>query len=274
MVGLVVGVIAAFLLFKSGILSSLNLGTTGLPPTGYVPPPPTLNIGSSINAAQFQQEGQLASSVIGTTTSALSSLTASGGALSNLASSGVANSIPIIGAAFSAIASTLIAASQKRAQEAKTENSAVAQAIPGWDNAVAQIVAAYNAGSLTYVQVDSLLSTIMSNYWNETSPQIQPGRNGCGSGANCPPSIAPNSGSATNSGGANYCSGNIGAACCVGCADLQLSVDNMEWAVAQATKTGQPSTAFIQQVFASKYGGANRAAYLVTFIPPAISAIG
>jgi hypothetical protein len=116
--------------------------------------------------------------------------------------------------------------------------------------------------------VQTLLQTVMANFWSETVPQIQPGRNGCNGGANCPPSVAPNSGSAyATTAPSSYCSGSIGAACCVGCADLQLSIDNMEWAVAHADSTGQPTTAFVQTVYASKYGGVNRPAYLVTFRP-------
>jgi hypothetical protein len=101
--------------------------------------------------------------------------------------------------------------------------------------------------------------------------KIQPGRNGCNNGANCPPSVNPSSDSSTATvAAANYCSGSIGAACCVGCADLALSVSNLQWAVKQVAKTGQPQTAFIQTVFASKYGGANRPAYLVNLTPPAL----
>jgi hypothetical protein len=256
--GILIGIVAAFLIFKSGILSSLNLGATGIS-SGYVAPPPT--VVTAPQAGQIQQE-QLVAQGVGT---GISTATQDLSKVSNL--------VPVIGpaisAAFSLLAGSLIAASAARAKAATSENTAVARAVPGWDQAVAQIVAAYNAGNISAVQVDSLLSTIMANYWNEVTPQIQSGRNGCQGGATCPQSVAPNSGSATaTTAPSSYCSGDIGAACCVGCADLQLSVDNMEWAVANANKTGQATTAFIQQVFASKYGGANRSSYLVTFVPP------
>lgn len=244
--GVILGVVAAFLLFKSGILNSLGL--PGLSSSGAVAPPPTVVVQASANNSA-QNDASIASGV----------------------SKGL-NLIPIAGpaisAAFNLLSAGLIQASQARAKAARDENSAVAAAVPGWDAAVSQIVAAYNAGTISAIQADNLFSQIMANYWSETVPKIQSGRNGCNGGNNCPPSIAPNSGSATNAGGNNYCSGSIGAACCVGCADLQLSVDNMEWAVSNASKTGQPTTAFIQQVFASKYGGANRASYTVTFNPP------
>src|ERR1700689_5118155 len=89
---------------------------------------------------------------------------------------------PIIGAAFSAIAGGLLKASAMRAAQAKNENQAVAAAVPGWDQAVAQIVAAYNAGSITAAQAVNLLNMSASNFWNEVTPQVQPGRNGSNSG--------------------------------------------------------------------------------------------
>jgi hypothetical protein len=167
---------------------------------------------------------------------------------------------PAISAVFNAIAGNLLKASAKRAAEAKNENSAVANAVPGWDAAVAQIVAAYNSGQVSATEASSLFDLALQNYWNETVPQIQPGRNGCNGGKSCP---APSS--VTNEGGNNYCSGDIGAACCVGCADLDLSTHNLKAAVAAQAATGKPQTGFVQVVYASKYGGINRPAYNVTF---------
>lgn len=172
------------------------------------------------------------------------------------------NAIPIAGPAIAAVAnaltSSLQAASAKRAAQAKTENQAVAAAVPGWDAAVTQIVAAYNNGGLSAAQVTSLLASIMANYWSEVTPQIQPGRNGCNGGATVPKfPIA-----------INYCSGSIGAACCVGFADLQTGVNNMNYAVGITDNTGKSTPAVIPQVFGSKYGGIARAAYTVTFTRP------
>jgi hypothetical protein len=196
----------------------------------------------------------------------------------NAATTGIAvglNAVPVAGpaisAAFKALSSVLLAASAARAKAAESENAAVAAGLPGWDTAVGQIVAAYNSGSITYTQAQQLFAMTLSNFWAEMQGKIQSGRNGCNYGANCPPSVNPSSDQSTAIVGAsNYCSGSIGAACCVGCADLALSVANLNWAVAQAAKTGTPTNAFIQTVFASKYGGANRAAYNVTFTPPAV----
>ena len=272
MLGVIIGVVVAVLLLKSGMFGTLNIAPGVVAAPIAVAPQTAAQVSAGIQQSA-QQESAIATGTIQGATQIASSLTASGGALGNVSNS-VSSSIPVIGAAFSLIASSLIAASQKRAKEAQNENQAVASALAPWDAAVAQIVAAYNAGTLTVAQTQSLLGTIMSNYWNEVTPQIQPGRNGCSSGSNCPPSATPNSSMSYNAGGNNYCSGSIGAACCVGCADLQLSVDNMQWAVLHANSSGKPVTAFVQIVYASKYGGVNRPAYTVTFSPPLATGAG
>src|SRR5208282_2230820 len=235
-------------------------------------PPQTVAQVNQALAGQTQVDTAIAQGTIqGATVAAKALSTSLTGATSS-----ISQSIPIIGAAFSAIASILIAQSQARAKAAQSENTAVAAGVPGWDSAVATVIAEYNTqanGGLSVSQAQALLQTVMGNYWNEVTPQIQSGRNGCRSGANCPPSSNPSSSMSYNAGGNNYCSGDIGAACCVGCADLQLSMDNINWALLQSAKTGMPQTAFVQVVDASKYGGVNRPAYTVSIVPPAIPAV-
>lgn len=176
---------------------------------------------------------------------------------------------PVLSAAFSAIAGGLIKASAARAAAARNENMAVAAGVPGWDQAVSQIVAAYNSGSVSVSEAIQLLQMAMSNYWNEVTPQIQSGRNGCSGGGSCPGPANPNSSMNTaTTAPASYCGGSIGAACCVGCANLALGTSNMIYAVTQVDATGVSMRALIPQVFASKYGGTNRAQYFVTFIKP------
>lgn len=174
--------------------------------------------------------------------------------------SNVASKVPVIGQAASAILSTLISvfaqASKKRAQEATSENTAVAAAVPAWDKNVATIANYYNTGQISASGVATALDAIWANYWSEVSPQIQPGRNGC------------QSGQVTQPAGVSFCGGSYGAACCVGYDDLKNSNVNMKYAVSQADNTGKPTPAAILEVFASKYGGINRPAYTVTFIRP------
>jgi hypothetical protein len=176
------------------------------------------------------------------------------------ASNTALNAIPVVGPAVAAVAnvltSSLKAASAARAKQATTENAAVALAVPGWDQAIAQIVAAYNNGGLSASQTVTLIGQAWQNYWSEVGPKIQPGRNGCQSGAVTQPS------------GVSFCGGTTyGAACCVGYDDLKNSNNNMVYAVNQAANTGKPTPAVILAVFASKYGGINRPQYTVTFTP-------
>lgn len=171
------------------------------------------------------------------------------------------NAIPVVGPAVAAVANVLTAslkaASQQRAKQATTENAAVALAVPGWDQAIAQIVAAYNNGSLSAAQVSQLIAQAWANYWSEVGPKIQPGRNGCQSGAVTQPK------------GVSFCGGaSYGAACCVGYDDLKNSNNNMNFAVNNAANTGKPTPAVILGVFASKYGGITRQQYTVMFTPP------
>lgn len=244
--GYLIAAIAALYLLSKGSLTSL-IGTSGIinvaPRSTVVAP----NVGAI--AAPISDVASLGSSALQVTSSLA-------------AGSSLASAIPIAGAAFSALISAFAAASAKRAKQATNENTAVTQAIPGWDASVTQIVNAYNTGQISAGQVEQALDAIMQNYFAETGPQIQPGRNGCQSG-----SISKEQADSQYPGMAQ-CSGSWGAACCVGYADLWNGVNNMLYAVNQADSSGKPSSAIIPAVFASKYGGANRPSYTVTFIRP------
>jgi hypothetical protein len=189
------------------------------------------------------------------------------------------NAVPIVGpvlsSVFSAISGGLLQASAARAKAAVNENSAVAAAVPGWDQGVRQVVAAYNAGQLTAAQVQQFFAVpqvndatvpsgqglLWKNFWNECGPQIQSGRNGC------------QSGTVTQPNNASFCSGSYGASCCVGYDDLKNSSVNLLRALAQAeANPGRPFSASVLIVVASKYGGINRPAYTVTFQKPVSSA--
>lgn len=256
--GVVIGVVIAFLVYQSGALATLfpSLGTGFSAPRGIIQPP-----SSTVAQNLATTQALTSASIQAGSASAVFGLQQAG------ASSSAIAAVPVIGAVVSAIAGVLIAASKKRAAEATNENTAVANGLPGWDQAVAQIVGAYNNGSINAAGVATLLETALTNFWNEVRLQIQPGRNGCNSGANCPPVTGTVSANNTNEGGNNYCSGSIGAACCVGCADLNLSTSNMIYAANAAQNGNKPVSAFVQTVYASKYGGVNRPAYTVTFTP-------
>jgi hypothetical protein len=184
---------------------------------------------------------------------------------------------PILSAAFSAIAGSLMKASAQRAAQARNENSAVAAGVIGWDKGLAQIVQAYNSGSITGSEAAQLCQLLMTNYWNEVTPQIQPGRNACHGGAD--PMVYPV---------VKYCSGGYGAACCVGYTDLLQSLQGagalgssgkvtpgvLDAIAAAEANPGMPVKAPVYKVFASKYGGIDRPTYYVTFTKPSPVAAG
>lgn len=163
--------------------------------------------------------------------------------------------------AVAAIAAALWAAHEQRVKQAKDENSATNNGVLGWDSGMRQINAAYNARHIDAASAISLMQQVMEAYWAEVVPHIQPGRNGCQNGASCPASANPNSSTSyATTAPATYCSGSIGAACCVGCADLQLSMTN---AIVAIQHGGGPS--FVQKVYPSKYGAVARESYTLNW---------
>jgi hypothetical protein len=182
-----------------------------------------------------------------------------------------ATAIPIVGVAFNAIFGSLMAASAKRAAEARSENQAVNAGVAGWDNAVAQVIAAYNAGQITLTELYQFMGVpqvndptlpsspglLWKNYWREVGPQVQPGRNGCQTGTATQPTTQ------------SWCSGSYGAGCCVGYDDLKnSSVYIMQAARKAESRPGVSVPANVLVVVASKYGAANRPAYTVTLKKP------
>jgi hypothetical protein len=275
--------LVAYLLYSSGALSKLGISSvasiipgsiasgpvqslSGCPGPETTPNPPTQAVIATYSAAATAAAVNAVGAGI--------NVAASASPLSGVAATAATS-------AFSALSSIFLNASAARGKAATSENQAVAAAIPGWDAAVQQISSAYNSGCITASQAQTLFSQILANYWAEVTPQIQSGRNGCAGGASCgvnqtvaasatstgtPYGVATTGGVLT-AGGVN-CSGNNGAACCVGCDDLGISNANLQWAVANAAKTGKPTLAFVQVIEGSKYGGVTRPYYTVTFTPP------
>ena len=290
MLGVLVGIVVAYFAYSSGLFSKFGIGSPPIAGTVSGTVAQDLSSNSPTSAAATQSSVVLALSGCGAILSAAnpavnpaspsynpSAVTAQLNALStgvNAAASASplsGGTASILTSSFSVLSGILLSASQARGKAAEAENAAVALGLPGWDQAIQLIASAYNGGCISYTQAQTLFAQSLTNFWAEMQGKIQSGRNGCNYGANCPPSVNPSSDQSTAIVGAsNYCSGSIGAACCVGCADLALSVANLQWAVGQAAKTGAQTNAFIQTVFASKYGGANRAAYNVVFTPASV----
>lgn len=181
---------------------------------------------------------------------------------------GIASAAGPIGAAVGVVVGLiggLLAAHELRAKQARDENSAVNIGVAGFDSDLKSIQAALASGTdvATAIQGAQLA---MSNYWALVTPHIQPGRNGCSGGGYCAP----------NSAQPGYCQGNIGAACCIGCADLMPSLNNPDGVLAAlngtSTASGGKTTANILTVYGSKYGTTQRSAYSITFTPGAASA--
>ena len=262
----------------SSQFNPLPPGTSGPQPQPLSPPSPVLAapVGFSVPSPPSQEyQSNTASTALGVGAAIAS-------APKVLGAIGVAaNVVPIVGQVVSAVAAigaALLAAHQARIKQARDENSAMNLGVQGVDKEMSVINQAYNAGQISAQDTINLLSQTMNHYWQLTAPHIQPGRNGCGASpsstgsAACPP--WPSSG--------NGCSGSIGAACCVGCYDLAGGPNP---AVLQAFDGGDGHTSFyfgvegaiiavqhgghiqtcMQGVVASKYGGANRNGYRLSW---------
>ena len=224
------------------------------------------DLGPSQTETTLIGTGIASGAALGTTAAVSGGLIAGGSALSI--------ALPGIGVVAAAIFGALMAASAKRAAEARSENAAVAKEIPQWDAGVRQIVAAYNSGQITMAEAAYGLGTprtgqqgvLWQAYWNVVGPQIQPGRNGCKSGT-------------VDQGDVSFCGGNAatvnsrtyGAACCVGYDNLDVGSLYLVTALKQAdANPGMPVTSkAVPTVYASKYGGINRPGYNVVFKKPA-----
>lgn len=253
--GYLIAAIAALFVLSRG---NLSIGGTfgsmfGSSSGPYVQPPQPTFVAPNPLVNQNQVNLSEANSAIQSGLGSVGSFVQAGTSLSK--------AIPIIGDAIGAIIGVFAQASAKRAAQAKNENAAVAQAVPGWDQMVAALVNAYNNGSISSSDVFTGLQAAWNNFWAEVGPQVQPGRNGCQSGTLPQFPTAP---------GRSFCTGdkNYGAGCCVAYDDLLNSSINMLNAVKIADNTGKPTPALILGVFASKYGGVNRPQYTVTFARP------
>lgn len=195
------------------------------------------------------------------------------GAASSIGSAGGASwaagsAIPIAGAAVAAVGvifGVMMQAHAKRLKQATDENSAVNLGVKGFDADVANIAAAVNSKQISAGQAITLLAQVKTNYWAETVPHIQPGRNGCNGGQSCPGGQVGKRSDAGGGGGCVTgqckCAGSIGAACCVGCNCINGGISNLI-ALYQSGKSGGAN---ICHVFGSKYGGADRAGYTVNY---------
>ena len=264
-----------YLAYNQGAFTQFGMAPPNNQPA-YPPPQPPNNtfgltpgIGSGFSGAIQQEMPSNTASV------AVNQGAAVAGSAAVLSKVGVAASaIPIVGVAVSiaaSIASALLGAHNARIKQARDENSAMNLGVQGYDQGLAQVNAAYNARQIDASQAIGFVRQIFANYWAEVSPHIQPGRNGCSNGSSCPPWPA----------GGNGCSGNIGAACCVGCYDLAGDSNPHVFSVTDGGDGSTPlyygaagtiaalqrggAVVLYQKVYGSKYGGQERAAYRLSW---------
>lgn len=148
-----------------------------------------------------------------------------------------------------------------RAKQAANENSALQQVVQGFDQAIQQVSQELNQGAISLADAQSEIASIWSWYWGSLTPIIQPNRNGCSSGSACPRDARQYA--STNGVPSGYCSGNIGASCCVGCGPIRLSLDSISDVLAQGG-----GTAKIAGIVGDHYGLQTRQAYTLDFRPP------
>src|SRR5271170_4367794 len=147
---LIVAIVGLFVLLKSNVLASFGVSL-----------PASLQSGSPVVVPP--------SGVVVTSTDTAATVNAGSGFALLQANNQALNFIPVAGPALAAAATALTkvfqAASAARAKAATSENQAVSAAVPGWDQALAQIVNNYNSGQLSAAGVIQLLTAIMTNYW-------------------------------------------------------------------------------------------------------------
>lgn len=269
----------ALLAWKSGALAqlgvpapiaaSINGPPSGLQPNVSVTAPPSLSpvpVSPSgptlgrINA--FSPGGGPSGGISGSTVSAVgTSIAASGqGFLAG-------GPIGAVVAGVTSLLTSLAAGHALRTKQATDENTAMNLGVKGYDQGLAQVNAAYVARQISASDAIKLVQQIMSYYWQEVTPHIQPGRNGCQGGASCPPYKG--------------CSGSIGAACCVGCYDLIGGSTPSNFppygsmyfgvlgTIAVLQNGGGP--VYYQAVIGSKYGGQARPAYVLNWVQGAVA---
>ena len=191
------------------------------------------------------------------TTSLLTSSATSGGS----GATGIAAFAGPIGvgiAVIGAVIGGLWAAHAARAKGAKNENAAMNSAVQAFDASIKAIFNAANSDDPSkYIDANTAIQALqqtLQSYWAamaqyQTAPGTSDESHG---GTNCASVRAKST----------PCDKKCTASCCVGCVDLEPSIMD---AIAVFQQGG--GTVNVRKVFGSKYGGAERAAYTLTYKP-------
>ena len=230
---IILGVLGAGLFLLARPASAQSVQTPLTPGQGTGPGAPPVNPLGGIPVSSSGGQGSQVASIVGAgaaaATSAIPGISAVPGAAASkggqaagagAAAIGTVGSIALAGVGVAVtIFAVLWSAHEKRVKQAKDENSAVNIGVAGFDQDIRAINAAYQAQQIGVNDAIKALQQAMQQYWLLVFPHLQPGRNGCGV-------TAQGTANCGNAGGsyANYCSGSIGAACCVGCQALARSL--------------------------------------------------
>jgi len=231
MIELLVIAAGVAILYESGMLSSIGLAPTpslvsqGLDsPTAAQQRQQALISQQNLNLAQpgtpagiskaglaVQGAAQIGGgAVAGSTALANTSIAGVSGAALGAITAGIGVAVTIF--------AVLWSRHQMRAKQAKDENSSVNLGVSGFDSDVQVINQQYNAGNIDLQTALKAVQQAYAQFWAITTPHIQPGRNGCTGGSSCAGMIA------TAKTGKQSCTGDKGAACCIGCVPLYYSL--------------------------------------------------
>jgi len=250
---LILGLI--YLFYSSGALANLGIGSPVVPAPAGVPalqPVTTSDTIPVIEAAAPQPYLTLPSACGNQPVSGTSVLGAVMGGI-NVGANAAMTGGPIAaaGATAGAIFGSLWQGHQLRMAQAKDENSATNIGVAGFDSDIRLVNAQYNAGMIDVQTAILALQQTFVQYWIITNKYIQPGRNGCCSGATC------QGAQSVLQSGKQPCTGDIGAACCIGCAPLYYSL------YAQGSEVGIDPSGGIGAITVLAQGG-NRASTVFT----------
>ena len=193
------------------------------------------------------------------TTSVLTSSAAAGGG--GAGATGIAAFAGPIGVGIAVIGSIvagLWAAHSARAKGAKNENAAMNSAVQAFDASMRAIFDAANSNDPNkYIDANTAIQALqqtLQSYWAAMAQySTAPGTaDQSQHGANCAAVWAK----------PTACDKSCTAGCCVGCVDLTPSIND---AIAVFQQGG--GSVNVRQIFGSKYGGASRGAYTLTYKP-------
>jgi len=239
--------------------SASGLGSVYIPALGRVRPRARMRGLGTITAGQGIA---MTAPIAGAVTSGLVAGT-SIGAFAGPIGAGVGAIVGLIG--------SLFAAHQARAAGAKTENDAVNAFLPAFDQGLQTIFQYANSGQLTGADAASACQTLLAQFFQNMAPYMRgSGRaDSSNGGTNCGNGTLNSGGPCTGTPGGHKCDSSCTAGCCVGCQDLYPTILQ----AIQVFNNPKGGSITACNVAGSSYGATARAAYTLTYTPPAPGSI-